>query len=113
MGKFSIRKRISLDFIGKEYEEGYFIFRAIPLSEYDQIMTDMDKIKDDNKKSIPFILELLKSHFIEGKFPDDKGVLLPVEADDIGDIDVGTCLEIFQRMTGTVDPKFAGQLPAI
>lgn len=107
MGNIEIRKRISLEFIGDEYKEGYFVFRSIPLNEYEQIMKDMDEIKDDNKKSIPFILDLLRDHFIEGKFPIDKE-LKDIAADDLGDIDVATCLEIFRRLTGQLDPKPEG-----
>jgi hypothetical protein len=111
MGKIVIKKRISLEFIGEEYADGYFIFKSIPLSEYDKLTSDLDSIKDDNKKAIPFILAVLKDHFVEGKFPNDANELEEIGADDLEGIDQPTCLEIFQRLTGQGDPKVEGQLP--
>jgi len=106
MGKIQIRKRISLEFIGDEYKDSYFIFNSIPLKEYETISDDLDKIKADNKKAVPFILKMLQEHFVEGKFEGED-----VSSADLADVDVPTCIEIFTRLTGQADPKQEGQLP--
>jgi hypothetical protein len=41
MSKIVIKKHVSLDFLGEEYKGAELVFRAIPLSDYDDLMENM------------------------------------------------------------------------
>lgn len=38
MAKIVIKKKVSLDFLGEDYKEAYFIFQTIPLPDYKEFM---------------------------------------------------------------------------
>lgn len=43
MSKIVIKKRIDLAFLGSEYAEAYLSFRAVPLSDYEQLIQELPK----------------------------------------------------------------------
>lgn len=100
--KIVIRKRVDLEFLGKEYEKSYFIFRAISLPEYEKYRADLKAVKDD--KAVYFLLDTLKAYFIEGKFPNAEGELEAVEADDLAQLDPDTIVKVFDFYTGQKQP---------
>lgn len=95
MAKIVIRKRVSLSFLGKGYEESYLDFKAIPIKDYQAILEEIENNSDDNKKSLSFIIDLIPKYFLEGKFQGED-----VIKEDLNDLDQDTFLEIFQRITG-------------
>jgi hypothetical protein len=74
VSKLIIRKRVELDFLGDEYKEAYLVFRSIPVSNYDKILGEIKGAVTTTKRPMRSCLKILKEYYIEGKFPDEKGV---------------------------------------
>lgn len=98
-----IRKKVSLEFLGEEYKDGYLVFSAIPVKDLVEIDSKMPK-DDKNLESINIILDILKKYFISGESPDNKGALTPVEVNDLDKIDSQTAIHCFQTLSGQ-DPN--------
>lgn len=111
MSKLVIRKRVTLEFLGDEYKEAYLVFRSIPVSEYDGLLTKIKGVGEDNSKANDLILGILKSHYIEGKFPDDKGELEALDGkEELDGLDRDALLQCFGVLTGQ-DIKAAADAP--
>lgn len=94
-----IKKRVSLEFLGEEYQDAYITFQSIPLSKYDEII---DQQTEDKKGYLKFIISTLKKYFLDGKFPG----IEELEADDLDGLDEDSCIRCFQIITGQIiDPK--------
>lgn len=103
MAKIFVKKKVNLAFLGTEYESSYIVFKALAVSEYDEISTKFDKAT--KKETVQIIVDLLKANFVEGKFFDGKE-LVELAADNITDLDEGTVAECFAYMIGQkLDPK--------
>lgn len=99
-----IKKRVSLGFLGEDYEKAYLVIKAVPVKEYEELLPRIDEA--DRLETIKVMTELLKSKFVEGKFPDAAGKLADVTADDIDSFDEATLAECFLYATGQkTDPK--------
>lgn len=96
----TIRKRISLDFLGEEYKDAYLIFSAIPVKDFEDIQTQIEDIKDDNTRSIKVVLDYVKKYFISGKAPDEKGVEQDVTKEDLDNLDQTSLVKCFELITG-------------
>lgn len=111
MANIVIRKRVTLEFMGDEYKDGYLVFRPITVgSEYDEITTQINKLKDskDSTAMVKFIRDSVIKRFIEGKFPnlDDEGKLEDVKEEDLSNFDFDTIALVFRRLSGQEpDPK--------
>lgn len=104
MANIVIKKRVSLEFLGEDYKEAYLIFKAIPVSEYEQMIPKFDSALQ-RLDNIRITVEVLKAKFIEGKFPVD-GKLADITKEDIGSFDEATLSEAFQYISGQkLDPK--------
>lgn len=100
----TIKKRVSLHFLGEEYQDAYFRFRALPVSHFEDFQKESEKI--DEKKAISFLLDKLKENFVDGKCPNEDGDLITVVKEDLDSLDVETILLCWQTYTGQVaDPK--------
>lgn len=105
-----IRKKITLEILGEEYKDAYLTFKAIPVGELGNIQAKMPKEDDaDQSQAIPVMLDLLKTYFLDGKFPNEKGELESVVKDDLNNLDAETSIHCFQVLSG-VDPKAEGNL---
>lgn len=102
MAKLVIKKRVSLDFLGDDYKDAYLTFKGIPVKDYSKILAEMpNEESGDNAKAIELMLKCLTDYFIEGKFPNDKGELESVSAEDVADsIDQATAITCFERLVG-------------
>ena len=98
-----IRKRVALDFLGSRYKDSYLEFKSIPLKDYGVMVDDLEK-NTEGKKAIAYMLKLLQTYFLEGKFESEV-----VTAEDLGDFDQQTAITIFEELTGQ-SPKAEGQL---
>lgn len=99
MANIVIKKRVNLDFLGKDYADSYLEFKAMTISEYETLVGDMQDM--DNAKSVRKTVEILKSHFLDGKFLDEK-----VDVKDLEQFDVQTLLTCLEYFTGQkTDPK--------
>lgn len=107
MGKFAIKKRISLEFLGTEYKDAFLVFKSIPIKDFKEIVKEIDKTEDDSKTSLEVISKYLQDYFIEGKFPNDLGELEAVTKEDLSDfVDSTTANKCFELLTGqNIDPK--------
>jgi hypothetical protein len=101
-----VKKKVSLEFLGEEYKEGYLCFKSLSVAEYEKLQKEFEKFEQDSNGSLQFTLNLLKDHYIGGIFPDEKGVLKPVDASELGDLDGGSLVRVLQDFTGvTPNPK--------
>lgn len=106
MAKIKIKKRISLEFLGEEYKEAFLVLTGITLREYEQ---NIAKTKDmGNEDATSYIKKILLNHFVEGKFPDDKGQLQALEANDLLDLDISTIFKVFNQLSGVETPPNLG-----
>lgn len=99
MSKIVIRKKISLDFLGEDYKEGYLEFKTIPMRDYQRYVKTATDTKDESK-AVDFIIDTLGELFLSGKFPNEKGELEDLTKDDLGDLDVATVVTVFKILTG-------------
>lgn len=97
MANIVIRKRIDLDFLGKEHQNSYLVFKAMPVVEYQSFIKNTPEQRVDE---INYIVKIMQEKFIEGKFGDET-----VEAKDIPLFDEGTLAKCFTVLTGQADPK--------
>lgn len=105
----SIKKRISLEFLGDDYKESYVVLRSLPLNKYEEYVAKTKQLEKESKeeplKAVYFILDLLKEYFIEGKIFND-GKLEEFQPDNFGDLDFSAVQEIFNKFSGVnPDPK--------
>lgn len=98
MADIVIKKRLSLDFLGKEHEGDYLIFRAVPVGEYHKLIPVGE---DDNQDALKKIIKLLEEKFVEGRFQKQD-----VDKADMSKFDGDTLVRCFQILTGQeLDPK--------
>lgn len=106
MGKIVIKKKISLDFLGEDYKEGYLVFKSIALKDFEKYQTEIASNKDNEEASAKLIIKILSENFEGGKFPDDEGNLFDVEKEQLQDFDVTTIVNTFKILTGQeLSPK--------
>lgn len=96
-----IKKRVGFEFLGEEYKDAYLVFKTISVVEYEKVQAKAKTFEDKPEGSIEYMLGLLKSHFVEGKFPDGD-----VVADDLDSLDAESLIKCFKVFTGQdTDPK--------
>lgn len=108
MAEIIIKKRVDLDFLGKDYEDSYLDFRSISVQEYPKLMKKVEATGDDNSESFKVIMDILKEQFVDGIFNKQK-----VDKEDMGKFDAETVLKCFEALTGqvaqdgvtSIDPK--------
>lgn len=71
MSKFSITKKLSLDFLGEDWVECYLIFNTPSIVELNESISGLIDFKEDDIKSVKEnfskTMDLLKANFVEGK----------------------------------------------
>jgi len=106
MGKIIIKRKVTLEFLGDEYKDGYITFKQIPVKDYTDLMQKLPKEGEkDAGRSLTLMSEMLKKYFVEGKFPEgDK--LSDLTSEDLDDLDQETGLHCFETVVGKkLDPK--------
>lgn len=102
-----IKKRVSLEFLGDDYAEGYLVFTAIPTSDMVALQAKASKLQekeDDATASLTFLTEEIISRFVEGKIPQD-GKLVDVTKENLTDLSSDVFIEAWQQMNGKLSPK--------
>lgn len=106
MGKIVIKKKISLDFLGDDYKEGYLMFRSIALKDFEKYQTEITNNKDNDEASAKLIIKILGENFEGGKFPGEDGELFDVDKEQLQDFDITTIVNTFKILTGQeLSPK--------
>lgn len=100
-----IKKRVSLDFLGDEYKDGFLTFSSIPMSEYESMNTKIKELGDDNEKALIFMREMVAARFIEGKFPNEKGELVAVAKEELSEFPAEVFLEVMGQLNGKLIPN--------
>lgn len=96
-----IKKRISLEFLGEDYKEAYIVFKGIGLTEFEDHVTKAQELdKKGGAGSFRLMADLLASHFISGKGPNESGAMEELKAADVSNLDIDTALKVFQLLTG-------------
>lgn len=98
-----IRRRVSLGFLGDDYQESYLILKAIPVQDFDTVDKEA-KAAADQKKSFEYIQNKIKSSFIEGKLQQG-GKMIDLSVDDLGALPIDAFIQAYERITGSPDPK--------
>lgn len=99
MANIVIKKRVGLDFLGKDYADSYLEFKSISISEYEKLVGEMEDL--DNVQSVKKTVDILKSHFLDGKFQGET-----VNKEDLDQFDVQTLVTCLEYFTGQkTDPK--------
>ncbi len=104
MSKVVIKKKISLEFLGKDYAEGYLEFKSVSFKEYQEYLGDGLEDKPE-KEAVEIITNIINKHFLGGKFPDEEGKLFELTKEDINDFDLETIIKVFKILTGQDDSK--------
>lgn len=95
-----IERRVGLGFLGEKYESSYITFKSISIKELDQLQDTVKELQKDETKALPFIVEQLKSRFIDGEIDGSK-----IAADEVEELPADVVIECFKRMQGNIDPK--------
>lgn len=90
-----IKKRVSLEFLGKDYKDSYLTLRSIPIGEYEKI----------GDKSIK---EVVIDYFIDGEIQQGENKVA-VTKDNLLELPGEVFTHGFNVIAGTVDPKDNGQ----
>lgn len=96
----TIKKRVSLDFLGEEYKDSYLVFKSIAVREYADLQKKANEVDKDGTKAVGFIQEQLAGRLLEGKIDGQD-----VKADDLLDLPVEVIIECFNQISGQVSPK--------
>lgn len=98
MADIVIKKKIVLDYLGEEHAADYLVFKAVPVGEYDKLLSTKS---DDNNEALKQIIKTLEDKFVEGRFQEQD-----VEKSDMEKFDGDTLVRCFQLLTGQeFDPK--------
>lgn len=106
--EITVNRKISLEFLGEQYQEGFLTFKSIPLDELESWDAAVAKEeKKGGKGALEGMKNLLKERFVEGQFPNKDGALEPVTKDDLGKFDAGVFVHIVSVLQGGVyaNPK--------
>lgn len=101
MANIVIKKKVSLEFLGEDYKDSYLTFKSMPISAYEKLLEELEKIDGNNKESLKVTLNILTENFVEGSFLEQD-----VTKDDLKQFDIQTLVTCLEMFTGQrQDPK--------
>lgn len=109
--RFIVRKRLSLDFFGEDWQDCFIEFTPITYKEANELAnlgeTNAENLSNEQREKLAKqTLQLLKDHFISGKGYTEAGVV-ELEADDIEQMPVEIIGKAIGQLRGEIDPKLA------
>lgn len=100
-----IKKRVELDFLGEDYKGAFLVFQSIPVADLEKVTAEVKKAEAKGESTTTAILDMLKSYYISGQFPED-GELKDQTKEDLDGLDPETTIACFKAFTGQkLDPK--------
>lgn len=99
-----VTKRLSLEFLGEEYKEGYLNLRSISLKEYSDLKGDIDKLEDDGDKALDYIKRLILDRFVSGSIPQGKETT-EITKENIEDLPAEVFIEAMSVLSGKISPN--------
>lgn len=105
MAEIVIKKRISLEFLGDDYKDGFIVFKSIPVKDYEGILKDVEQAeKRGNTDAMRLVRRLVTERLIEGEIPQD-GHKIPITPENLGDLPGEVYFEAMQQLTGKISPN--------
>lgn len=105
MSDIVIKTRVSLDFLGEDYKDGFIVLKSIPTKELDAIQDKAATIEEEDVKANgEFIKNEVKSRLIDGSIPQD-GKSVSITEDNIEDLPPVVFSRCFERLMGKVSPN--------
>lgn len=101
-----IKKKVTLEFLGDEYKDGYVNFSSIPMREYEEIEKKLEELKnsENESKSVIFVRDLVTSRFVDGKFPIE-GELSDISREDLPDFPAEFFINAMSQLNGAPSPN--------
>lgn len=105
MANIVIKKKISLDFLGEEYQGGFVEFKSLTIKDVESKLDEIQNVGEDNKKAVELMLNLLKQSFIGGTYVYGE-TKEEINKDDLEQFDVNSIIKFFSILSGQdADPK--------
>ena len=102
MGKLKSRtKRISLEFLGEEWNESYLEFRTLTWADAARFQAE----GLDESKAAGVLVATLKDMFVSGKAVGADGSLVELEKSDIDELDLETITQVTTQLAGNPSPN--------
>lgn len=99
-----VTKRISLEFLGDEYKEGYIVLKSIPLKEYESLQKDLSSIGEKGTEAVAYIKKFIAGRFIEGKIPQG-AEMVDLTTDNLEELPAEVFLEAMATLSGKTSPN--------
>lgn len=90
MSKFKVIKRLSLKFLGKEWEKAYIDFQPVTIGDIKNKFPEFSAIDEKDQKatveSLGKVLDFLQSKFISGKAVLENGSLADLKKEELEEL---------------------------
>lgn len=93
----AIKKKVSLEFLGEEFKDASITFSSIPMKDYEALMDG----PEEGKEALRLVTNTLNKYFMSGRVPNDKGEIVDMKVEELGELDSETVITIFQQLSGT------------
>lgn len=101
----TVKSKITLEFLGDDYAKGYIVVKAVPMSEYENLVKRSEKLSESSpKEALEFVRDTVLERFIEGEIPQDDETVA-ITKDNLLDLPGEAFVEAFARMTGRSSPN--------
>jgi hypothetical protein len=98
-------RRISLDFMGDDWQEAYFDARFMTWAEAKELRSSFEKIKNDTDRIMEESHTVVKNCFVSGKGVAADGSLVDMTIEHVETLDMDTVLTIYHQLMGAPSPK--------
>lgn len=109
MSKFVVKKRFELGFLNEEWKEAYIDFSAFTVKDIKERLSKLVEIDQKEAKAVAGgldqMIELLKEKFVGGKGVDEKGQLVDLTKEDIGELPVEAISKAVSFLSQGLNPK--------
>jgi hypothetical protein len=102
---FTVEKKLELAYLGNGWNGCFLRFNGMTFAETREF-AKLNIAEGDpaNEESLLAIMNLLKSHLVEGKGWNGSEVV-PITADDLQDLPTDVITKSIELLAGTTDPK--------